>query len=158
MWHCCQQAKIHQFPLATYKTKEKGEDVNITDSTCQCSTMIAFEHHLSSNKMIPDSTPLFTFKTGIDTWSPMRQSWFLACCNMLMVWHLSKAMVFVLAGWPPTLTGCVAGFVLFKVISSNLSLCHLVSSIWVPLLVQSSTQGCLTIPSEVGAPQLDLGG
>jgi len=50
----------------------------------------------------------------------------------------------------------LSGFIPFKVISFKLSLSHLVSSIGVLFLVQSSAQGCLTIPNAVGAPQLDL--
>ena len=63
--------------------KEKGEDINITDSTCQRSATTAFKHHLSSNKSIPNSTPLFAFETGMDTWSPMRRSWFIDRCNAI---------------------------------------------------------------------------
>jgi len=56
--------KFINFHLPHTKTKYTGEDVNITDSTCQCSAMTAFKHHLSSNMTIPDSAPLFAFETG----------------------------------------------------------------------------------------------
>src|SRR5882724_2534080 len=61
--------------------KETGEDVNITDSTCQCSPTTTLEHHLMSNSAIPAHAPLFTFETSPNSWSPMSWSWFLQCCN-----------------------------------------------------------------------------
>jgi len=73
--------KYMNFHLPHNKTKEKGEDVNITDSMCQCSATMAFEHHLSSNISIPNSALLFAFETGDSKWSPMRWVWFQARCN-----------------------------------------------------------------------------
>jgi len=49
----------------------------------------------------------------------------------------------------------MSGFILFKVISSNLSFCHLVSSGWDLLLVQNSAWGC-SLLGAVGTPQIDL--
>jgi len=65
--------------------KEKGKDINITDSTCSCSAVTAFEHHLSSNTAIPASAPLFAFETADGQWSPMKRAWFMARCNA--VWE-----------------------------------------------------------------------
>ena len=45
--------------------KENGEDVNVTDSTCQCSPTTALEHHLTSNSTVPAHFPLFAFETGV---------------------------------------------------------------------------------------------
>src|SRR5882724_3032356 len=53
----------------------------MTDTCCNCSPMAAFDHHLESNSSIPSSAPMFAFKRGKGTWSPMRRSWFLAWCN-----------------------------------------------------------------------------
>jgi len=63
--------KFLNFYLPCTKTKEKGKDINITNSTCQCSATTSFEHHLSSNQLIPDTAPLFAFKTGNGMWSLM---------------------------------------------------------------------------------------
>jgi len=54
------------------KTQEKGEDVNVTDTTCLCSPTIAFEYHLKLNIAIPSSAPLFTFEMGEGRWVLMR--------------------------------------------------------------------------------------
>jgi len=67
------------------KTKEKGDEVNITDSTCSCSATSALEHHLSSNTSIPETAPLFTFELADGQWAPMKCTWFLARCNA--VWE-----------------------------------------------------------------------
>ena len=47
-------------------------------------------------------------------------------------------------------------YLLAEVVSSNLSLYHSASSARVLTLVQSSAQGCSTVPSAVGTPQFDL--
>jgi len=41
------------------KTKEKGNDINMMDSTCSCSATSALKHYLSSNTAIPAAAPLF---------------------------------------------------------------------------------------------------
>ena len=46
-------------------------------------------------------------------------------------------------------------YLLSEVVSSSSSLCHLDNYIQV-LLFWSSTWGCLTVPSTVGTPQLDI--
>jgi len=61
--------------------KETGEDLNIADSTCQCSPTTTLEHHLMSNSTIPTNALLFAFETGTDLWSLMSQTWFLWHCN-----------------------------------------------------------------------------
>jgi len=73
------------FHLPCTKTKEKGDKVNITDSTCPCSATTVLEHHLSSNVAILPSAPLFTFEMADGQWSPMQCSWFLSHCNA--VWE-----------------------------------------------------------------------
>ena len=73
--------KFINFHLPHTKTKETGEDVNITDSTCQCSPTTTLEHYLASNSAVPTHSPLSTFNTGADSWSPMSRSWFLRRCN-----------------------------------------------------------------------------
>ena len=62
------------------KTKPDGDDICMTDTLCDCSPTYAFDHHLRSNSAVPGDTPLFTFETGVGTWSPMRRTWFLSCC------------------------------------------------------------------------------
>ena len=73
------------FLLPRMKTKETSEDVNIMDSTCQCSLTTTLEHHLSSNSAIPAHAPLFAFETGPNLWSPMSHSWFMQWCNEIWV-------------------------------------------------------------------------
>jgi len=73
--------KFMNFHLPHTKTKETGEVVNITDSTCQCSPTTTLEHHLMSNSTIPTHALLFAFETGTDLWSLMSQTWFLWHCN-----------------------------------------------------------------------------
>ena len=75
--------KYINFHIPHMKTKDTREDINITDSTCPCSATSTLEHHLSSNKAIPESTPLFTFKTANGQWAPMKHSWFMARCNAI---------------------------------------------------------------------------
>ena len=75
--------KYMNFHLPHTKTKAHGEDVNITDSTCPCSPISAFEHHLLSNSDIPSNAPLFAYETGNGTWSPLKRSWFLRRCNKI---------------------------------------------------------------------------
>jgi len=53
----------------------------MSNSTCECSTISAFEHHLLSNTNIPNSSPLFAFETADGSWAPMIRTWFLECCN-----------------------------------------------------------------------------
>src|SRR5882724_3215462 len=72
------------FHISCTKMQEKGEDINLTDSTCLCSPTTMFEHHLLSNNTIPTSTPLFAFETGNGFWALMRWAWFLALCNSIM--------------------------------------------------------------------------
>jgi len=53
----------------------------MSNSTCECSTISAFEHHLLSNTNIPNSSPLFAFETADGSWAPMKRMWFLDWCN-----------------------------------------------------------------------------
>jgi len=59
------------FDVPQTKTKADGDTINISDSTCECSATVAFEHHLSSNIDIPPNAPLFAFETADKSWSPM---------------------------------------------------------------------------------------
>ena len=49
----------------------------LTDSNCNCSAVIAFNHCLASNTTIPPTTPLFSFETNDESWAPMWWVWFL---------------------------------------------------------------------------------
>jgi len=69
--------------LPRMKTKENGDDLSMTDTQCNCSPTSTFDHHLASNSAMPPSVPLFAFKTGVGTWSPMRHEWFLAHCDKI---------------------------------------------------------------------------
>ena len=62
------------------KTKPNGDDICMTDTLCDCSFTYAFNHHLRSNSAVPGDAPLFAFKMGVGTWSPMRWTWFLSHC------------------------------------------------------------------------------
>jgi len=77
--------KFMNFHLPQMKTKETGEDVNIMDSTCQCSLTTTLEHHLASNSAIPAHASLFAFETGPNSWSPMSHTWFMQRCNDIWI-------------------------------------------------------------------------
>jgi len=81
----CAFMSIH---LPHTKTKDKGDEVSMTDTGCNCSPTFTFDHHLASNSRVPADMPLFAFETGEGEWSPMRWDWFLARCNQ--VWALEK--------------------------------------------------------------------
>ena len=86
------------------KTKENSDDISMTDTQCNCSPVATFDHHLMSNASVPSSTPMFTFETGEDAWSPMRCSWFLVQCNEIWAqkaWCQLKVMASGSVG-PPT--------------------------------------------------------
>ena len=76
--------KLMNFHLPCMKMRERGEDVNVTDTTCLCSPTTAFKHH--PNNAIPGSAPLFTFEPGDGWWVPMRQAWFLKWYNSIWEW------------------------------------------------------------------------
>ena len=59
------------------KTEANGARIYMSDSTCEYSAISAFEHHLMSNNNIPNSSPLFSFKTAEGSWVPMRRMRFL---------------------------------------------------------------------------------
>ena len=63
--------------------KDAGKDINVMDTTCPCSATSTLEHHLSSNKAIPKSAPLFSFETADNQWDPMKHTWFMARCNAI---------------------------------------------------------------------------
>jgi len=75
--------KYMNFHLPRTKMKEKGDEVNVTDSTCPCSATATLEHHLASNVSVPASTPLFAFKLADGLWAPMECAWFLDRCNAI---------------------------------------------------------------------------
>src|SRR5882724_5524184 len=74
------------FHLLCTKTKDKGDDVSLTDTGCNCSPVAVFDHHIASNSMVPDDAPLFAFKSHKGEWSLMQREWFLARCNQ--IWAL----------------------------------------------------------------------
>src|SRR5882724_2667992 len=55
--------------------------INFSNSTCQCSPTLAFEHHISSNTNLPSDAPLFAFETAGGSWSPLKRAWFVDRCN-----------------------------------------------------------------------------
>ena len=63
------------------KTKPLGDSLMFTESSCECSAVAALLTHLQTNSSIPSSAPIFAFETLNGSFSPMRHSWFLACCN-----------------------------------------------------------------------------
>jgi len=76
--------RYSKFHIPSSKTKGlKGDDINISDSTCDCSAYSAFEHHLSANSKVPGDAPLFAYETADGGWSPMRRSWFVDRCNAI---------------------------------------------------------------------------
>ena len=72
-----------KFHIPHTKTKEKGDDISLTDTLCDCSPTFTLDHHLRSNAAIPSVAPLFAFETGNGTWAPMKCTWFLAQCNTI---------------------------------------------------------------------------
>jgi len=69
-----------KFHIPHMKMKERGDDITLTDTLCDCSLVLALDHHLKSNTTIPDVTPLFAFETSNGSWLPMKCTWFLALC------------------------------------------------------------------------------
>ena len=78
-------SKFINFSVPHTKTKVEGDTINMFDSTCECSAINTFEHHLTSNTTIPINAPLFAFETTDKSWSPMRRSWFIDSCDE--IWH-----------------------------------------------------------------------
>jgi len=73
--------KYVNFLVPHMKTDSKGADIYMSDSTCNCSVTITFEHHLTSNTNILPSAPLFMFEKSDGPWDLMRRAWFLDRCN-----------------------------------------------------------------------------
>ena len=73
--------KCINFLIPCTKTNENGASIIMSDSTCNCSTITAFEHHLSSNSLIPVTAPIFAFKMSDGSWALMKRTWFLDQCN-----------------------------------------------------------------------------
>jgi hypothetical protein len=65
----------------------KGADINISDSTCNCSAVSALNHHLAANANVPPNAPLFAFETADGGWAPLRRTWFLKRCNDIWEKH-----------------------------------------------------------------------
>jgi len=72
-----------KFRVPCTKTKERGDDISLTDTLCNCSLTFMLDHHLKSNAGIPSSAPLFMFETGDSMCAPMKCAWFLARCNTI---------------------------------------------------------------------------
>jgi len=54
--------KFINFVIPCTKTNMNGASINMSDSTCNCSNITAFEHHLSSNILIPELCPSLPLK------------------------------------------------------------------------------------------------
>src|SRR5882724_9101041 len=77
--------KFINFDIPCTKTKADSNRINISDSTCVTSPILAFEHHLAANTNVPMNAPLFAFEMAENSWSPMKCTWFLDRCNE--IWH-----------------------------------------------------------------------
>jgi len=75
------ELKYIHFDIPHTKNKANGNCINISDSTCDCSTTWAFKHHMATNIDIPPNAPLFAFEMADKSWSPMKRNWFMDHCN-----------------------------------------------------------------------------
>src|SRR5882724_672058 len=72
-----------KFHIPCMKTKEKGDDISLTNTLCDCSPTFTLDHHLRSNAAVPGAALIFAFETGGGTWAPMKRMWFLTWCNTI---------------------------------------------------------------------------
>jgi len=49
----------------------KGNDVNMSDSTCPCSAVTTLDHHLT-NVWVPPEAPLLAFEMADRLWVPLK--------------------------------------------------------------------------------------
>jgi hypothetical protein len=66
-------------------TAQEGADISITSRDHVCCPIMALQHHLSTNTLIPNTAPLFSFETANGGWAPMTKPWFMSCCNDVWV-------------------------------------------------------------------------
>jgi len=70
--------------LPNTKTKGRdGDDIYLIDCPLLSSPITAFEHHLASNPLVLDTTPLFAWKMAEGGWCPMTKGWFMDRCRMV---------------------------------------------------------------------------
>jgi hypothetical protein len=69
----------------TKATAQEGADISVTSCNHVCCPIMALQHHLSANTLIPNTAPLFSFKTANGGWAPMTKPWFMSCCNNVWV-------------------------------------------------------------------------
>ena len=65
------------------KTKIKGpdgDDFYLINCPCLSNPINAFEHHLTSNPLMPNNVPVFAWQTADDGWCPMTKDWFMGKC------------------------------------------------------------------------------
>jgi len=79
--HASNNTKFVNSLIPCTKTNANGASINMSDSACDCSTITAFKHHLSSNTLIPVTASLFAFEMLEGSWALMKRSWFLDQCN-----------------------------------------------------------------------------
>jgi len=61
------------FHLPSTKMKGvKGDDVNVSDSTCPCSMVTTLDHHLLANAQVLPEAPLFAFEMADGSWGPLK--------------------------------------------------------------------------------------
>jgi len=96
------------FHLPNTKTKEKGDEVNVTDSTCPCSATTALEHHLSSNVAIPLSAPYSCSRWLMDSvaYAVLMVPILLQCCVRKDGLSSIKGHGFQIGVWLTTFAGC----------------------------------------------------
>ena len=70
------------FRIPYSKTKRhRGDEIQLIDIDDPTNPIAAFNHHLRSNAGIPNTAPLFAFRTLDGSWAPMTKSWMLERCN-----------------------------------------------------------------------------
>ncbi|KAF8220626.1 hypothetical protein L208DRAFT_1332782, partial [Tricholoma matsutake] len=62
-----------------------GADISVTAHNHVTCPLSALHHHLSANLLVPNSAPLFAFKTADGSWAPMTKLWFIDHCNAVWV-------------------------------------------------------------------------
>jgi len=68
--------------LPKTKTKgQEGDDIYLMDCSLLSNPINAFEHHLTSNPLVLDGAPLFSWQTANGGWCPMKKGWFMDRCR-----------------------------------------------------------------------------
>lgn len=105
----------------TKVTKEKGADVVVTARADRLCPVAAFLQHLLINNDLPADAPLFSYKCGDGSWSPLLRNVFLDFVNR--VWsdacldhvyghsfRIGGAAALLLAGVPPEVVAATGGW------------------------------------------------